>query len=470
MFTSVCFSQDIVNATPINLKKNRDVFQIVDHAKNEIAFFVSDEAKVKAIRLDQNMQIVDSLSYERPNKKVYTNMIGYNGDATHPRLFWSSSDYKAIFTQNFDFESRKITTQLYQMTFKDERVLQNFSEKGFFYILTVVKNSNFLKLYAFDNEGKTAEKTIDLAGFHFFKAYDYKRTNLYGVLGENLLPFEAPFSLQKISTDDPTSLTDSAKKRKCYSNSNEIIITIDSNIDYTQLIILNLTDFTATEKIIKKTNIPYYQFKSEINSNSFLFDNKVYQVKSSSDKLIVSLKDFDDNLIKEYTVNADNPIDFKNSTILQEGGGFGGKRELENTSQFIRKVNNSNMGLSCYSIRNNTLITMGSVSELQQSSAMMMGGMFGLAGVLLTYAIANPTMESFNSYANRKVVKIDCLFDKEMNHITGELQPLAFDKIRTFFDKNTNVSSQTLYKLNDFYYLGYYDTKLQQYIIRKFAD
>jgi hypothetical protein len=57
-----------------------------------------------------------------------------------------------------------------------------------------------------------------------------------------------------------------------------------------------------------------------------------------------------------------------------------------------------------------------------------------------------------------------------MNHITGELQPLAFDKIRTFFDKNKDVSSQTLYKLSDYYYLGYYDIKLKQYIIRKFAD
>lgn len=79
-------------------------------------------------------------------------------------------------------------------------------------------------------------------------------------------------------------------------------------------------------------------------------------------------------------------------------------------------------------------------------------------------------MENFNSYTNRKVVKIEGLFDKEGNNIKGELQPLAFDKIRTFFDKNTDVSSQTLFKINDFYYLGYYDNKTKEYTIRKFAD
>ena len=193
MFSSLCFSQDIVNSTPIALNKNRDVFQIVDHFKNEVAFFVSDETKIKAIRLDENMQILDSLTYERPDRKRYTNMIGYNSQAINPRLYWSSSNFKEILAQHFNFETRKITTELFQMTFKDERVLQNFCEKGLFYILTIVKNSNILKIYAFDSKGKIEEKVIDLTGFHFFEADSYKRTNLYGVLGENLLPFEAAF-------------------------------------------------------------------------------------------------------------------------------------------------------------------------------------------------------------------------------------------------------------------------------------
>ena len=67
------------------------------------------------------------------------------------------------------------------------------------------------------------------------------------------------------------------------------------------------------------------------------------------------------------------------------------------------------------------------------------------------------------------MVKTDGLFDNEGNHIKGDLQPLAFDKIRTFFDKYTDVSSQTLFK-TDAYYLGYYDNKTKEYIFRKFND
>lgn len=464
----ISFSQEIVNATPVELKKNRDIFQTVNNDKKDVTLFVSDKVKVKAIHLSEKMEIVDSLSTERPNTKTYTNMIGYNITNNNTRLFWASNDYENIFAQLYDFNSRTTITKEYTLVLKNEKVLQKFSENENFYILTVLKNSNKFKLYVFDNEDNYKEKIIALDGFHFFTS-DYKRSDLYGVLGENLLPFEAPFSLRNINVENPTSLTDAAKQRKCYFSNKQILITIDTNVDYTQAILIDLKKFTAVEKMVKKQFLvgdPTF-----LNSNSFYFENKLYQIKSSSDLLHFTIKDLENNLLKEYIVNSTTPIDFKNSEIYQEGGDFGGgKRTLETTSQFIRKINNLNSGISCYHIGQNTLITFGGVSAVQQSTGQIALGQFGLIGTLVSAAMYNPTMESFNSYSNRKVVKIEGLFDNDGNHIKGELQPLAFDKIRTFFDKNNDVSSQTLFRMSDYYYLGYYDNKTKQYIIRKFAD
>jgi hypothetical protein len=72
-----------------------------------------------------------------------------------------------------------------------------------------------------------------------------------------------------------------------------------------------------------------------------------------------------------------------------------------------------------------------------------------------------PRTRQFNAY-NRKVVKTE-LFEGGENHIKGDLKPLAFDKIRTFFDEYKNVSSQTLFK-TDAYYLGY-DNTTKEYIL-----
>ncbi|KAF2335481.1 hypothetical protein [Flavobacterium daemonense] len=474
--TYYSFSQEIISSTPVELKKNRDVFQTVNDNNNKVTLFVSDKVKVKAIQLDHKMQVEDSISVERPNPRTYDLMIGYNLSNDHTRLFWASDDFTDIYAQLFDFSTRKVVTQQYPLVLKDEKVLQQFSENDNFYILTVVKKSNLFKLHIFDKNGVYQERTISLDGFHFFKL-NYVKSNLYGVLDENLLPFEGPMTLQYINTDNPTSLADSSKRRKCYFDKKQLVITIDLNTDFTQVILIDLEKFTASEKIIKSNSISKMSssgFPVKISSNSFFIDNKLYQVKTSSDQFYFTINDLEGNVIKEYSTTSDSPIEFKNSDIHQEGGGFGGSRTLETSSQFLRKINNLHTGLSCYHVGENTLVTFGGISAQQQAvSPMFMGGGFvgvaasAFAGAAIGYY--NSTLNNFNSYANRKVVKIDGLFDKDGNHITGDLQPLAFDKIRTFFDKNNDVSSQTLFKI-DAYYLGYYDNNSKEYIIRQFID
>lgn len=471
----ISFSQEIVNSTPVALKKNKSVFQVVNDSTKETTLFVSDKEKVKAIRLNSEMQIIDSLSTARLNPKMYVGMIGYNENKSNVNLFWTSSNHKDIFIQQFNFDKSNSENKTYTLPLKEETFVQNFSQNGKFYIMTVLKNSNKLKLYVFDTDGKLEEKTIDLTGFRFFKS-DYQKTTLYGVLEESYYATELPFSLQKIRPENPTSLVESSKRRKCYSNGNTIVITFDSNLDYTQLITLDLDKFTPSEKFIKKTYINYTG-RYELNSNSFLIDNHLYQIKSSSSRLILTVKDLEDNLLRSYEASDENPIiDFKNSNYVQENGGTTKTRILETSSQFIRKINNLIAGISCYKLNGNYLITIGSVSQEQQQvgTGAIVGGMFGalgsIAGSMIDAAVSNPTMESFNAYANRKVVYINGLFDKDANHVKGEIDPLAFDKIRIFFDKDTNVSSQTLYKLDNIYYFGYYDNLKKEYTIRKFKD
>ncbi|WP_281634251.1 hypothetical protein [Flavobacterium luteolum] len=461
------FSQEIVNSVPVELKKNRSIFQVVNNEKNDVTLFVSDKIKVKAIHLDQELKIVDSVSIERPNIKTYDMMIGYNISDNNTRLFWSSNDYEEIFTQLYDIPNHKVVTQQYTLALKDQKVLQKFSENDNFYILSFVKKSNNLKLHIFDKNGNYRERIISLAGFHFL-THNYEKTDLDGVLSENLLPFEFPYTLKYINPEDPTSITEGAKQRKCYFNKKQITITLDTNVDYTQMFIIDLATFTAKEKMVKKHAIT--GDRTFFNSNSFYFDNKLYQIKTSSTLFYFTVNDLDDNILKEYSVSADKPIDFKNSEIYQEGGDFGGKRILETSTQFIRKVNNLHSGLSCYHIGQNTLITFGGVSAQGQSAGQTAANQFGLIGALVGAAFFSPTMDNFNSYANRKVVKIEGLFDNQDNHVQGDLKPLAFDKIRTFFDDHKDVSSQTLFKMNAAYYLGYYDNKTKEYTIRKFVD
>jgi hypothetical protein len=461
------FSQEVVSKIPLELKRNRDVFQIVNDSAKTVILFLSDKETVNAFRLNEQMQKTDSLFTVRPLTKMYDFMIDNVTNGSKTILFWSSSNHKDICAQTFDFDTHKTTIQNYSIAFKGEKILQHFSENGKFYIMSIVRDSAILKLYIFNN-GTLLEKELDMSSFKFQKA-NLQMVNLYEALEDNFMPFEGSFGFQKINSENPISLTESAKKRKLYLKNNKVFLTFDNGIANTFVVNIDLNDFSTSEKIIQKPYV-YYDLLSDVTSNSFLIDDKLYQINSSVNKMAITVKDLNNNLIKEYEATDNQFIAFKNSEILQENGSVSNKRILEKSSQFLRKITNSNMGISCYKINDNYLVTTGAVSEQQQNNSVMFGAMFGVAGVLLASAISNPTMESFNSYANRKVVYIHSLFDKNANHVLGEIQPLAFDKIRTFFDKYAAVSSQTLFKLKNIYYLGYYDNNEAEYSIRRFQD
>lgn len=456
------FAQEIINSIPLELKKSSTVFQIANPKKNAVTLFVRDSVKIKAIYLNEKMQITDSITDKRPNPKTYTNIIGYNSSNGNTRLFWSSNNYETIFSQVFNPNSRESLLKECKLVLKNEKVIQKFSQDENFYILTVVEDSNIFKLYVFNNEGNFTEKIINTEGFHFF-TLDYKKSDLYTAFSESLLPFEAPFSLQNITVENQTSLIDAAKKRKCYLKDKQLVITIDTNIDFTQVILIDLQSFTATEKMIKKQHL--VGDRKFLNSNSFYFDNKLYQLKTSSGIIYFTIKDLEDNILKEYFANSTKPIAFKNSEFFEQGGSLRGKRTLASSPLFILKVNSLSLGLSCYKTGPNTFITFGGVSELKQSTDQTTINDFGLTEEI----VFSTSMEDFTSSSNRRVVKTEGLFDNAGNRIKGKLQPLASHKIISFFDKNNTISSQILFKL-DAYYLGYYDNKTKQYTFRKFVD
>jgi len=459
------FSQEIISSTPIDLKKNVEVFAFVNEPTGQTNLFFLNENEIKAFRLDDEMKFIDSLSTPSP-EKGFSKMLGNTTSGNLINLFWSSNNQKKIILQQYDFDKQKISNKNFTLEFKNEIYLQEFSSENTFFILTLVKKSNAFKLYVFDNNGSLEVKDIDLSSTRF-----YHRADLYETFLESFMPFETPFSLEKINSKTPVSLVESAKKRKCYIENNQLIITIDTNQNYTQLIEIDLVTYKATSKTILQT--PFKNFNTtNVKFNSFYLDSKIYQVKSSPNKFYMTIKDLNGNLLKEYMANEEIAIDFKNSEINQQGNNFGGtgQKTLEHSSQFIRKVNNSNLGISCYAIKGNYMITLGSVSEQNSGGeAAMYGGMFGAVGVLLAYAISNPTLESFNSYSGRKSITIAGLFDKNDNHIQGEINPLAFDKISIFFDENKKIKAQTLFR-TDAYYLGYYDIYNKTYNLRKFED
>ena len=251
---------------------------------------------------------------------------------------------------------------------------------------------------------------------------------------------------------------------------NEIKISNDCSNEVTQIVTISLNSFESSFTEFKKEN--FAELGIWGNSNSFFHEGNLLQMELNEEKMIISIKDENNQLKKKYEVKVNEEIDFKNSDIIQVGGVLDKYRILETTKQFLKKANSGNCGLSVYELNSNFYIEMGVSEQVNKGGGgMMMGGGLPMAGgVGGTSVVFNPTFSNFNSYKSNRVVSIKCLFDINFNHLKGDLKPLAFDKIKTFLDVKPEKKCQTIFQLDNAFYLGYYDGFKKLYNLTKFTD
>lgn len=473
----ISFSQDLLSSIPLELKGNRDVFQIVDNSSKKTILFLSDRKKVNSVLLNSEMNTLDTLSVKRPEKK-YSEIVGFCGERSKPTIFWSSSNFKELCSQEYDFKTHQVENKTYKLDFKAENHLQFFSENQKLYILNVIENSSKLKLYVFDGKENYEEKIIDFSNFSF--SVPLYSSSLLSTALKDPDAITDSYTLERIISGGKTSLVESSKKRKCYVTNNQIAITLDIIPKSTQLITIDLETYTPNLLVFSNPEFPKDE---EVNSNSFLIDNKLFQLSLSSSKMFCTVKDLKGNLIKEYTAEEGDSIKFKNSEIIRLNSYSSSKRVLEQTSQFLNKVNNDHCGISCFKDNDTYLVTVGSVSNIRASGGGMgFGGMpgmgmpiggagFGNPQFFIAFGSFNSSLDNFNSYANRKVVFINCLFDKDGNHIEGEPKTNSFDKMKTFAeDLGVKLESKTVFMQDETYFLGYYNGMIKQYILRSFKN
>jgi hypothetical protein len=456
--------QEIIKSYDINLE-NSDVFQIVDEKEKEVSIFLIKKKDVQIINLDSEFNIKDSISINTPEKK-FKSIVGFSKKNNEKYIYWTKGGTSDIIIQKIDFENKKTTESKSLIDTKNETKIIELSLNNAFYLITSIKKTNQLKIHKFNGEDKT-EKIIDFDNTYFYNSLNEK-INLYDLLNENLLPFETAFKPQLIDDSSPVSLTSSSKKRKYYIKSDTLFLTFDNNTKFTQILKIDLQNWLNSSFSISKPEINDAN-NFMVNSNSYLIENTLAQIKLNNQVMVLTFKDLNNNLIKEYQINKEDSLSFKNSDIIQLGSEFNSTdiRILSKTSQFLRKLNNLNPGLSFYKIGDNYQTVIGSVSEIRNNSYM---GMFGASGVILYYMTTNPTFDNFNSYSNRKVVYINSNFDSKGEFYKEKYRDNLFDKIQEFKKNEKELSTQTIFKfLNDFYF-GYFSKKEKKYLLLRFKE
>lgn len=447
------FGQTLLASHPLELKKSKSNHQILNavNSRNQIFIFATDKEKVKALKYSPFLFFSDSLTINRPDKD-YEFMAGYGfEDDGNPCLYWASEDFKKMQSVCFNFETKINKIDNFQFEFKDESILNTFSENNSFYILTLPKKEDKLKFYVL-SKGEMDEKVLDFSSYKFTDSQGKPKTFNELITEEGL---------EMIDTKTLNPLFKCVGKSKMYFSKNRMILTFDSNTK-TQVLEINLNNFSISEK-----NIPQQATAKNIGkSNSYYFQDKLYMLKTNEEELSIVAVDLkSQGVIKKYYADTKDTISFRNSPLFSQTGDQQG-RTLKNTKKFLQRLDASDVGLSVYKTPNSIMVTAGGVRNVSSAGNMI----FGIsAGVAMVATGSGGDVGSLFNAGDLQSTYFEALFDDKFEHQNTPQQGLAVDYISQFLSEN-DVTLQSVFAFKGYYILGYYDSKKKEYVMRKFED
>lgn len=466
LISYITIAQEKVSSISVIIDKKMTLFEIVDTKSKELLLYQKNQYASRVLKINGKLEVIDTLDFQTPNSLIFDQFLGHSKKNDNYSVYWSNNKRDSIFYQQIDFNTNKLKNKTILIDFQKEKLLESVTVGSNFYLITITKNENSLNFYEF-NEGEYQKKTIDFTGNTFYHSKDKNSNSIWDVFNDGYL------GVQTIKDDQFVSLPLTQIKKKLYvKNDNEIIFTFDGNAYNTQLLKINMVDYSYSLQSCEKSTIaPKDEFEKLSKTNSFLCNDKLFQIISNSESVVIDIKNLNFETLKSYRIDKDKEIDFINSEVFAENMKITNKKVLDKSSKVIYMLNNLYIGLTCQFKDNKYHLTIGAFSDVDNSSPMMYGAMFGVAGALIASSISpSYSTQSINSYAGRYVVYTNSLLDENLNPVKGKMKQSTFDTIRAFGSINNYLSNQMVFKFDETTYFGGYDKKTKLLSFYKFND
>lgn len=451
LLTLEVLGQNHINTIKTEIDKDHFTYDVVDDVNNKTYLFLVSSKSVEAIQLDTSFQVLSQFMVSRPESK-FKNLLGHSFQENILTLHWSTNNSDKVISQHFDFNEKKTSIGAIESIDK-EKAIASFPFDNKLYIATVTKNSNLFKLYELN--GKTALKPhIFLFDKYRFYNERYSAISLDAMFKEYFME-EGPYELHNASSDIPTALPHIVKKRKYYIKNDHLIISFDNNNSFTQLIKINLKTKKSEQLGISQPFLSA-NHSERTNSNSFLFDDKIAQIKTNREVTTIQISDFIDKtpLLKKEILR-DQTIDFLSTPILEYSNGKLEKsKEIIKTNQFLNRLSRAdNVGIFVTPTQRGYVLTFGGSNILQNGSSSIAAGVAGglggavggLVGGLIAASITSldsPKKNFLNAYKDKKVIIANTSLDSNFNLIDEISLENTTEKAREYLF-NLNIKNPT---------------------------
>ncbi|MFC4816434.1 hypothetical protein [Flavobacterium sp. GCM10023249] len=455
----ISLSQEKINTFSYEINKPKNVVTLTDDINEKVVFIYNYKTQIDFLLFDDTMSPKGKISesFAEKENRFY---LGYSFSDNLYYTYWAKDN--TIEVKELDFATNTVkTSQIDLISENKGKVISYLSENGKCYILSSSKGSNLLTIFVLEKNA-AIQKTVDLKDMKFLNS-DGGFANFNDICWEGNGAFYKD-GFRVMSNNTFPSLVSSTQKKKIFLKDDVLTLCFDYNSNFTQTLSINLKDFSASQKVFNKQFVTTDNQLATIDSNSYIINNHVFQIKTIEGKIYLSIKDAENNEVKNILYQIDNFGTTYNSDLTEEIGSITKKTILEKPNQFVRRVNRQNPSISGYFENDKYHITLGGVSYPQQNSGAFIGGAFGglIGGIVGALVAGNTSNLEINSYANKIVVHTKIIFDSNFNHVAEKAQDSKLENLRKYIETQKDQEFQLVYSLKNKLYLTSYNKELKQ--------
>lgn len=471
IFNGNAFAQEhVLSFKNENLSKRlkKDSYSLTNTLNQDLAIVITERNKVFAYLFDADFNQKSSLEIDELKNK-YNDVIGYSLEGLKYDVLFSNSLKDKFSILTIDFASQTMTTSEVKIDMSDALYIDAVSYKNNLYLFTTGDDLK-LNILAYD-------KQLNFKVAKTFTFDEVKDKSLLiqrkNKIGSFRLAVAQTSAVGKIDQHTPNSIDLASRPSKLYQQDNKVYLTFDDKDSGTSVYDIDLETFSIDFKSFSYPKGKLDDFKKY---NSFIYEDKIFQIGSSKKEMGFTIKNFSGELIKDFYVQDDQPIAFKNSPFIQKGTAlpFIEKRELEETKKYLRKISQGDLGITVLKNKEMYYITLGAFNIIPATPTL---SPMSISTINPTVNLMNSTGSTvyfnginlnYNSYIASKSIYFNAIFDSNFNHLKGTIEDNLFDTIKTYQDSLKYSTAEDVFFHNDTVFIGYFNLIDSEYKLIKF--
>lgn len=424
-------------------------------SSNQTIFLLEDRQNKNAYLFDKDFkEVSDGLRITKEVRKFPNNLSIIASEGNALSFLMVNDDFNKWGLMNLNFDARTIHAREVPINLKKALYVSSFSSLEKHWVVSIVRNSSTFKIQSVDRTGAVEITKYDLSETDFSGGLR-SISNIYQLINAR----SEEFTVDYIEQDTPLSLLSTNEKLKIYKDGDDLVISIDNSRDFTYLIKINVKEKISNVLTIEKKKLQ--ERSSYEDSNSFVYDDKLFTIKTTFDLINLSITDLKTKkLLKSFEAQADEDIWFRNTSLFQKRLSARKTSEITKTKTFLRKVTNSEPAISVHKQEDLLVVTLGASKFIERSEDPLITGALlgGATGSLVISVLINPISKNYLDYSSTNTVRFQMILNSDLSHVEDEtVKENTFDIIEEYDQSLSIKGAKTVFKIDGNYYFSYID-------------